>query len=123
MLIAVAVLLALMQSGRPYHDVPLEQVIDTTWTHVRTCGVVTYTRRLADGDLHVTLSQGAAFVVLEIIPALPMPAPRKGQRIEAWGIVRIDRRHRPPQYRDGWPELHPLEGWTPVDRCRQRGRR
>jgi len=110
-------LLLVLSLQRTYHDVPLERVATTTWTHVRTCGVVSYVRRLADDDVHVTLIQGEAFVVLEIIPGLPLPSPRKGQRIDAWGIARIDRRHTTKLYPAGWPELHPLEGWSAVDRC------
>lgn len=103
--------------GRRYWPVSIEQMATTKRTHVQTCGVVTYARRLADGDVHVTLSSGEDFVVLEIIPGLPLPTPKKGQRIRAWGIHRIDRWHKTDRYPEGWPELHPLEWFTVVQRC------
>ena len=122
---ALLLVLVLLQpptvKGRPYHRVALPDVATTKWTHVITCGLVTYSRTMADGDRHITLRETAAgedFVVLETIPALPLQAPRKEDKyIEAWGIARIDRGHRTPQYPAGWPELHPLEGWRPVGRC------
>lgn len=109
---SLLLLLSLLVEGqRTYHRVPLERVAETTWTHVRTCGAVVYRRRMADdGDWHVTIEQRGVKLVLEIIPALPLPVPRKGQIIEAWGITRYDTRH-------GWHELHPLEGWQAVPRC------
>jgi hypothetical protein len=113
----VLLVMLLLASGRVYHDVALEKMATTSHTHVKTCGLVTYARTLADGDRHVTLSRGKDFVVLEIIPALPMASPRKNQTIEAWGIARIDRRHTTPRYAAGWPEIHPLEGWKPVVDC------
>jgi len=92
----------LAQDG--YHRVPLEQMATTRWTHVCTVGPVVYVRKMKDGDIHVTLDNGRAKVVLEIIPQLPLPRPKKWQRIEACGITRIDKHH-------GWPELHPLLSW------------
>jgi hypothetical protein len=60
---------------------------------------------MQDGDWHVTLAEGETKVVLEIIPQIPLPPPKKGQRIEACGITRWDKRHK-------WPELHPVIRWT-----------
>lgn len=114
----ITVLLLLLAQGRVYHDVPLEKVAVTRWTHVTTCGLVTYARTLADGDRHVTLTRGKDFVVLEIIPLIPLASPKKNQVIEAWGIVRIDRGHRTARYPEGWPELHPVENWRAVVACR-----
>jgi hypothetical protein len=54
-----------------------------------------------DGDIHIVLkAPDGAFVVLEIIPELPIPAPHDDDRITAWGIVRHDGLHN-------WWELHP----------------
>lgn len=92
---------------RPYHKVDLEKMSSTRWTHVETSGLVVYVRKMQDGDYHVTLAEGDVKVVLEIIPALPLPPPRKGMRIRAWGISRIDRHH-------SWAEIHPVEGWEEV---------
>jgi hypothetical protein len=95
--------------GRRYHTVPLEQLATTRWTHACTSGPVVYVRKMKDGDWHVTLDNGKAKVVLEIIPAIPLAPPKKGQRIEACGITRIDRHH-------SWPELHPVERMRVLDR-------
>lgn len=95
-------------AGRPYHRVALVDLATTRWTHVCVSGPVVYRRKMRDGDWHVTLDDGAAKVVLEIIPALPVSVPSKGDRIEACGISRIDKYH-------GWPEVHPVERiriWT-----------
>lgn len=84
-----------------FHHVPLARMATTSWTHVCTSGPVTYVRKMADGDYHVTLDDGRAKVVAEIIPAIPLPPPRKGQRVTVCGIARWDKRH-------GWPEVHPV---------------
>ncbi len=115
--IAVDAAVDVAAEGRRYWLVPLDRMATTTHTHVKICGLVTYVRTLADGDRHVTVSKGKHFVVLEVIPALPLPSPRKNQLIEAWGIARIDRGHRTSQYPAGWPEIHPLEGWNQVSSC------
>lgn len=94
-----------------FHRVPLARLATTRWTHACTVGPVVYVRKQADGDIHITLDDGVAKVVLEIIRAVPLPVPRKGQRIDACGITRIDRGHRTQQYPAGWPELHPLLSW------------
>lgn len=95
------VLLALLAPDVRWHRVPLAQMATTTWTHVCTRGPVVYRRKMADGDWHITLDDGTAKVVAEIIPALPFDPPRKGQRVEVCGIARYDKRHR-------WPEIHPV---------------
>lgn len=110
----IALLIALLLQDEGLHRVPLSAVATTQWTHICTVGPVVYVRKQADGDLHITLDDGTALVVLEIIEAIPLPAPKKGQRIEACGITRIDRGHRTPRYPGGWPELHPLLSWSPV---------
>jgi len=103
--------------GRMYHVVALEQMVTTTRTHVVSCGLVVYRRRMKDLDWHVTLAKGDDLLVLEIIPAMPMEPPKKGQTIKAWGIARIDKGHKTKRYPEGWPELHPLEGWQQVETC------
>lgn len=114
----IALLLLQLALTRAYHEVPLEQMAASKWTHVRTCGLVTYSRTQADGDRHVIVKRGTDFVVLEIIPPLPLPFPQMRQTIEAWGIARIDRRHTTARYPRGWPEVHPVEGWVAVAACR-----
>lgn len=97
-------------TGRTYHRVPLVDVAASRWTHVETCGPVVYVRRQADGDWHLTLDDGRGKVVVEIIPAIPLPVPRKGQLVTVRGIARQDRGH-------GWPEIHPAEALEVVTRC------
>lgn len=90
-----------------WHRVTLKQMQDTSWTHVCTTGPVVYVRGMADGDIHVTLDDGAHKVIAEIIPQLPLDKPRKGQRIEVCGIYRWDKRH-------AWAEVHPVISWQAV---------
>lgn len=101
-MITLLLLLLADPPGRRYHTVPLEQIASTRHTHVCTTGPVVYRRKMKDGDWHVTLDNGKAKVVLEIIPAIPLDPPRKGQVVEACGITRIDKHHR-------WAEIHPVE--------------
>ena len=79
-----------------------------TATHAAAAGQVTQVTRELDGDIHIRLESAGAFIVLEIIPELPMSPPRIGEDITAWGIVRHDGLHN-------WWELHPLIGWAPGD--------
>lgn len=111
MLIACLALLVHSFTGRIFHPVPLDRVKASTWTHIQTCGPVVYVGKQRDGDWHITLDNGKAKIVLEIIPELPMVPPRKGQTIIAKGISRIDRGH------ESHAELHPLIGWTAVPGC------
>lgn len=99
------VLVAALTSQRTYHTVPLEHVATTRQTHICTVGPVVYARRQRDGDWHVTLARGDTKVVVEIIPLIPVPVPRKGQRVQVCGITRRDRHH-------GWAEIHPVERLT-----------
>lgn len=96
----------LAADGRTYHQVPLAKMATTPWTHVETCGRVVYRRRMEDGDWHITLAEGDVKVVAEIIPAIPLDPPTKGQRVCVWGIARFDKDH-------SWPEVHPVEGIRP----------
>jgi hypothetical protein len=104
-------LLALADGGRTYHRLPLAKVAASSWTHIETCGPVVYVRRQQDGDWHLTLAAGVAKVVVEIIPAIPLPVPKKGQVVRVRGISRFDKAH-------AWPELHPAESIDVVQRCR-----
>lgn len=111
-LLAVLFLLApAVDAQDTYRTVTLAEVATTLRTHVCTVGPVVYVRKQADGDIHVTLADPHAKVVAEIIPQIPLPAPRKGQRIKVCGVTRIDKWHRTAQYPAGWPELHPVTSW------------
>ena len=110
-LVLVASSVVASEVEEPYRSVPLAAVATTRHTHVCTVGPVVYVRRQGDGDVHVTLHDGRALVVAEIIPQIPLPAPTKGQRTEVCGITRIDRWHRTAQYPAGWPEIHPVTSW------------
>lgn len=109
----LTLLLLLALDGRTYARVPLEKLKDWTRPRAEVCGPVVYVRKQQDRDIHVTLDNGKAKIVLEIIPSLPLPAPHKGQIVVARGIVRIDRGH------GGWAELHPVEALRVVARCHQ----
>jgi hypothetical protein len=87
-----------------FHPVSVKDLPTTRWTHVHVCGLVTFVKGEADGDTHVRITDGARFVVGEIIPALRQPAPKRGQRICVDGISREDKAH-------GWFEVHPILRW------------
>jgi membrane-associated phospholipid phosphatase len=94
--------------ARLYRPTSIDTLAAGRWrpTRARVYGQVTYVNRELDGDTHVVLkAPDGAFVVLEIIPELPMPAPHDDDRITAWGVVRHDGLHN-------WWELHPLIGWA-----------
>ncbi|HEY8557670.1 MAG TPA: phosphatase PAP2 family protein [Actinomycetes bacterium] len=94
--------------ARLYRPTSIDTLAAGRWrpTRTRVYGQVTYVNRELDGDVHIVLkAPDGAFVVLEIIPELPIPAPHDDDRITAWGIVRHDGLHN-------WWELHPLIGWT-----------
>lgn len=98
--------------GRTFHPLPLAKVVTSPYPRAEVCGPVVYVRQQRDGDWHVTLDDGTAKVVLEIIPELPLPVPKKGQMIRARGVVRTDGHHK-------WAELHPVLAWRAVTRCRR----
>lgn len=105
-------------SGRRYHQVPLAQMATTKRTHVETCGRVVYVRKMQDGDWHVTMADGAARVVVEVIPLLSLPVPRKGHTIRVRGISRCDLWHgRYEHGRCTWIEIHPAESIEVVASC------
>ncbi len=94
--------------ARLYRPTTIDQLAAGHWrpTRARVYGQVTYVNRELDGDIHVVLkAPDGSFVVLEIIPELPITAPHDDDRITAWGVVRHDGLHN-------WWELHPLIGWT-----------
>jgi membrane-associated phospholipid phosphatase len=94
--------------ARLYRPTTIDTLAAGRWrpTRARVYGQVTYVNREFDGDVHVVLkAPDGAFVVLEIIPELPIRAPHDDDRITAWGIVRHDGLHN-------WWELHPLIGWA-----------
>jgi hypothetical protein len=95
---------------RTYHHVPLAQVAKSQLTHIDTCGFVVYVRKQQDGDWHLTLTEGKAKLVVEIIPAIPLPVPKKGQWMRVRGIRRFDEYHN-------FAEIHPAEVITVVPRC------
>lgn len=101
--VVIALVLALAAPpARTYHQVTVRELATTRWTHVEVTGLVTYVRKMKDGDYHVTLEDGGVTAVSEIIPAIPLPPPRKNQRCTVRGISRVDRHH-------GWGEVHPVE--------------
>jgi hypothetical protein len=98
-------------TGRVYHRVRLASLATTRYTHVEVCGPVVYVRKQQDGDLHITLSDGTVKVVVEIIPAIPLPRPVRGQIVRVRGISRIDKDH------GAWAEVHPAEAIDRVAVC------
>ena len=94
--------------ARLYRPTSIDTLAAGRWhpTRARAYGQVSYVNRELDGDVHIVLkAPDGAFVVLEIIPELPMPAPHDDDHITALGTVRHDGLHN-------WWELHPLIGWT-----------
>lgn len=97
-------------ASRTYHRVTVAQLATTKWTHVSVCGRVAFVQPEADGDMHLRLEDGAAFIVVEVVPYHPLPRPARGARIRVDGISRIDKTH-------AWPEIHPAEAWRAVSSC------
>lgn len=109
----LALLLLAALEDRRYHVVALEKVRHSKRTHVETCGPVVYSRKMGDGDWHITLDNGRDKVVVEIIPLIPLDPPRKGQVARVRGIRRYDDSHK-------WPEIHPAEHIEIVPSCTPR---
>lgn len=103
----VLLLAVVLEGARLFHPVPLAKVAVTKWTHITVCGTVTLVKEEGDGDAHIRLSEGRAFIVAEFVPYHRLPLPRVGQRICIDGISRKDRTH-------GWWELNPAENWVPA---------
>jgi hypothetical protein len=100
----IVLLLAGSLAARSWQIVSLAKLAAGTVkaTHVAVTGTVTLVRHETDGDLHIRLNDGAAFIVAECIPELPCVAPKMGQRVQVRGISRFDAEH-------GWYEVHPVE--------------
>jgi len=107
--LALLLLVAVAHGQAPrrlYHRVTIEQLAAgrVPWPYAQLIGRVRMVRTEQDGDLHIKLTGTTAFVVLEVIPEMPLARPTVGARIRDWGIPRVDKEH-------GWWELHPLLGW------------
>jgi hypothetical protein len=104
---ALLLLLLFAAAGetRAFHPVPLAHLEITKWTHVHVCGTVALVKHEADGDIHIRLEDGKAFIVAEIVPYHRLPPPKLHTRICVDGISRKDGDH-------GWSEVHPIEAWT-----------
>src|SRR5947209_2846418 len=92
--------------GRVYHLVSVADLATTEHTHVCVRGEVMTVKREPDGDLHVKVQDGDAFIIAEQIPGLKATGdpPKVGQTRVVCGISRFDRKHQ-------WPEVHPVESW------------
>lgn len=90
-----------------FHPVTVKVLPTTPHTHVEVCGTVTLKKREDDGDWHLRIQTGSAFIVAEIIPAVPLPPPEKGATVCVSGISREDKAH-------GWWEVHPVLAWRPA---------
>jgi len=91
-----------------YATIPVQTIAGgkSRATYATVVGDVTQVSHELDGDYHIRIQGQGAFLVLEIMPELPLAPPHIGQRITAWGVVRHDGLHN-------WWELHPLVGWQP----------
>jgi len=91
-----------------YQTIPIETIAagQTRATYATVVGDVSQVSHELDGDYHIRVEGGGAFLVLEIMPEFPLVPPHIGQQITAWGVVRHDGLHN-------WWELHPLIGWQP----------
>ena len=91
-----------------YQTIPIDTIAagKTSATYATVIGDVSQVSHELDGDYHIRVEGGGAFLVLEIMPEFPLVPPHIGQQITAWGVVRHDGLHN-------WWELHPLVGWQP----------
>lgn len=87
-----------------YPLVPIDKLAAWKRPRAMIVGTVSLVKREEDGDVHIRVEDGKAFAVCEIIPELPLPAPRAGDKIRIQGVVRHDGEH-------GWEELHPVTAW------------
>ena len=91
--------------GRVYHPITIAEFPKKVHTHVCTTGTIALVKGEADGDLHIRVEDGKAFIVAEAIPKLQPEWERPPHKGEVWtlcGITRFDKRH-------GWWEIHPIE--------------
>jgi hypothetical protein len=98
--------------SRTYHGVSIAQLKETPWTHVSVCGHVTLAKHEADGDAHLRLSDGRAFIVAEIVPYHRLPIPKVGQWVRVAGISREDKTHH-------WPRCIPSKRFASWSRARR----
>lgn len=84
-----------------FHTLPVREFATKPHTHVCTTGKVTLVKGEADGDIHFKVTDKTAFIVAEIIPAVPLPKPVVGTTVEVCGIRRYDDLHK-------WYEVHPV---------------
>jgi len=91
-----------------YATIPIQTIAAgrSRATYATVVGDVTQVSHELDGDYHIRVQVHGAFLVLEIMPELPLDPPHTGQHITAWGVVRHDGLHN-------WWELHPIVGWQP----------
>jgi hypothetical protein len=89
---------------RPYYPVTIAQMAagKNFHTHVAVTGKVELVKTEKDGDTHIKLTDGKAFIVAECIPKLPCKPPTVGSTITVYGISRFDGEHK-------WWECHPVE--------------
>ena len=104
-MLTISALLLGLAISRPYHHETVDSLARSRRTHVQVAGTVTLVRLEADGDIHIRVSDAHGhFIVAEIIPAMPLPPPRKGQAVVVFGIRRADN-----EAGHGWAEVHPVE--------------
>ena len=82
-------------------QITVKQMATTTHTHVCLDGTITYRKREADGDWHLKVEDGGAWIVVEVIPQIPLVAPKVKSRVHVCGITRFDKAHK-------WYEIHPV---------------
>lgn len=115
MIAAALLTLALAAGPDTYRQLPLDKLpadgCGYVPTHAVVEGIVTSTRKQADGDIHVRLCElprgAGACIVLELIPQIPLARPKARMRISAAGVMRWDAHHR-------WWEMHPVTSWQEV---------
>lgn len=100
-LVLILALALAVQADDDMRVLTVAQVATTVYSHACVDGTVTQRRREHDGDWHLRVEAGGAFLVAEIIPQIPLSAPKKGTRVRVCGVTRYDKLHR-------WPELHPV---------------
>ena len=96
---ALSVALLALTLHRPYHNETVASLATSVHTHVTVSGIVTQVTHEADGDWHLRITDGPAFVIAEIIPAIPLKVPPVGSCVTVRGIRRVDTAH------GSWPEV------------------
>lgn len=96
--------------SRTYHGVTVAGLKETQWTHVSACGRVALVKHESDGDGHIRIEAGGAFLIAEVVPYHQFPLPKVGQYVRVAGISREDRTHH-------WFEINPVEAISVVNMC------